>query len=307
MLLFSLAPPLHGAATKTMLMQATLNPMQTDQGVSVVITGRVFESSDTPVPNAIISVQVINPQTTTIHLAVAYSKQDGSFGDTFLIGSNSAGGNYTTYLVADKPGYETARVTLIFAYSSPDFSLASSAGSISIRQGDSGTITITVLPLRGFRQPVNLTALNLPPGVGAQFSPPSVTRKGTVDVTFTVSQTASLGNFTVTLLGVSSATTHSLSFQLIITRGPLQTYYLAAVALAVLLSAAGLMFRRRTRRARKLAIAEAMLKQGSADKGYVTTAGAIARLEELKANNQVDETTYRKLRREYERRLEKSK
>ena len=56
-----------------------------------------------------------------------------------------------------------------------------------------------------------------------------------------------------------------------------------------------------------MAAAEAMLKQGSADKGYVTTAGAIARLEELRANNQVDGATYAKLRREYERRLEKSK
>jgi hypothetical protein len=288
-------------------MQATLNPTQVDQGVSVVITGRVFDETGASIPNAIISVQVSNPQSTTIHLAVAYSNQDGSFQDSFIIGSNSMGGNYTTYLVADKPGYESARVTLTFAYSSPDFSLESSTRLLSLRQGDSGIVTITVLPLRGFKQAVNLTALNLPSGVSAQFSPPSVSPKGTVTVTLTISESASLGNFTVILLGVSTSTTHSVSFQLNITRGPLQTYYLLAGVSAILIVVAGLIIRRRNRRARKLAAAEAMLKQGSADKGYVTTAGAIARLEELRANGQVDGATYERLRREYERRLEKSK
>jgi len=306
-LILVLSSPPQAFASKTILMQATLNPTQIEQGVSVVITGRVFDASGASVPNAIISVQVSDPQSTTIHLAVAYSNQDGSFQDTFIIGSSSLGGNYTTYLVADKPGYESARLTLIFSYASPDFSLQPSTTSLSIRQGGSGIVTITVLPLRGFKQAVNLTALNLPPGVSAQFSPPSLAPKGNVTVTLTVSQSASLGNFTVTLLGVSTSTTHSASIQLNITRGPLQTYYAIAAAFAILISVAALILRRRNRRARRLAAAEAMLKPASADKGYVTTAGAIARLEELRANNQVDSATYEKLRKEYERRLEKSK
>jgi hypothetical protein len=290
-----------------MLMQATLNPTQTDQGVSVVITGRVFDATGLPVPNAIISIQVNDPQTTSIHLAVAYSKQDGSFEDTFIISPNALGGNYTTYLVADKPGYETARVTLTLIYSSPDFSLESSTTSLSISQGDSATATITILSLRRFKQLVNLTALNLPSGVSAQFDPPSIKPRGNITVTLTASQSATLGTFTVTLLGVSPSTTHSLSLQLTITRGPLQTYYALAATFAALVLAGALALRRRNRRARRLAAAEAMLKHGSADKGYVTTAGAIARLEELRANKQVDSATYEKLRREYEKRLEKSK
>jgi hypothetical protein len=288
-------------------MQATLNPTQVEQGVSVVITGRVFDETGASIPNAIISVQVSNPESTTIHLAVAYSNQDGSFEDSFIISSNSMGGNYTTYLVADKPGYQSARVTLTFAYSSPDFSLESSARSLSLRQGDSGTVTITVLPLRGFKQAVNLTALNLPLGVSAQYSPSSVTSKGTVKVTFTISESANLGNFTLILLGVSRSTTHSVPLQLSITRGPLRTYYLLAAFSAIVIFVAALIIRRRNRRARKLAAVEAILKYGSADKGYVTTAGALARLEELRADNRVDDATYARLRKEYERRLEKSK
>jgi len=306
-IILAFAPPLQGQNIKNMLLQATLNPTQTEQGVTVIISGRVFDPSGAFVPNAIISVQVINPQATTIHLAIAYSKQDGSFGDSFLIGSKFPGGNYTTYLVADKPGYDATRVTLVFSYSSPDFSLESTTTALSIRQGDSATITITVEPLRGFKQPVNLTALNLPPGVTAQFKPPSVNPRANVTVTFAVSETAALGNFTIPLLGVSSPSTHTISIQLIITRGPLQNYYELAVSVFAILVVVVLVVRRRTARARKLAAAEAMLRHGSADKGYVTTAGAIARLEELRARNEVDQATYEKLKKEYQRRLEKSK
>ena len=273
----------------------------------MTITGRVFNASDVSVPNAIISVQVNDPQTTSIHLAVAYSKQDGSFADSFLISPNAMGGNYSIFLVADKPGYESARVTLTLIYASPDFALQSPTSALSIRQGDTTNFTVAVLSLRGFKQPVNLTALNLPTGVTAQFNPSSVTAQGNITVTLTASQSASLGNFTISLLGVSPSSTHSIRIQLYVGRGPLQTYYVIAATCVVLLLVAVLALRRRNRRARRLAAAEAMLKYGSADKGYVTTAGAMARLEELRANNQVDSATYEKLKREYEKRLERSK
>ena len=273
----------------------------------MTITGKVFNASDVSVPNAIISIQVNNPQTTSIHLAVAYSKQDGSFADSFLISPNAMGGNYSIFLVADKPGYETARVTLTLIYSSPDFALQPSTYALSIRQGDTANFTVTVLSLRGFKQPVNITALNLPTGVTAQFNPSSLTAQGNITVTLAASQSASLGNFTISLLGVSPSSTHSIGIQLNIGRGPLRTYYMIAAMCAVLIVVAALALRRRNRRARRLAAAEMMLKYGSADRGYVTTAGALARLEELKANNQVDTATYEKLKREYNKRLEKSK
>ena len=49
------------------------------------------------------------------------------------------------------------------------------------------------------------------------------------------------------------------------------------------------------------------MKATEADKGYVATARVIARLEELRATDQIDESTYQKLKREYEKRLEKSR
>jgi len=288
-------------------MQATLNPTQTSQGIYVVITGKVFDTNGIPVSNTVISIQVTNPQATSIHLAVAYSAKDGTFQDSFEIPSNSPGGNYTAYIVADKPGYDTARVTLSFNYSTPDFSMQSSTILLALRQGDTGKITVTMLSLRNFNEPVNLTALNLPSGVTVQFNPASLTPSGSAEVTITASQSAQIGNFTITLLGVSGPLIHTVSFRLEITPGPVNAAFIVIPMVLVIVFIGGVLIQRRRRRSGKRAALEELLKASEADKGYVATARVITRLEELRATNQVDESTYQKLKREYEKRLEKSK
>jgi len=288
-------------------MQATLNPTQTNQGISVVIAGKVFDTNGIPVSNAVISIQVTNPQATSIHLAVAYSAKDGTFQDSFVIAASSPGGNYTAYMVADKPGYDTTRVTLTLSYSSPDFSMQSSTVLLTLRQGDTGKVTITVLSFRKFNEPVNLTVLNLPSGVAVQFNPVSLTPSGNAEVTVTASRSAQIGNFTVTLVGISGPIIHTVSIRLEITPGPIHTTLIVVPALLVALIIGAGLFQRRRRRSRKRAALEELLKATEADKGYVATARVIARLEELRAMNQVDESTYQKLKREYEKRLEKSK
>ena len=294
-------------ANKTMFIQATLNPTQSQQGLSAVIAGKVFDTSDVPVSNAVVSIQVTNPQGANVHLAVAYSAANGTFQDSFVIPLNSPGGNYTAYLVADKPGYDTARVTLTFNYSSPDFTLRPLTSGLSLRQGDVGKFTLALFSIRGFNGPVNLTALNLPSGVTLRFSPPSVTPTGNTEVTVSVAETAASGNFSITLLGVSGTTIRTASFQLVISSGPIQAFYVAIPITAVVLVVIVVMLQRRSKRSRRRAAVEELLKASEADKGYVATAGVIARLEELRATNQVDEPTYQKLKMEYEKRLERSK
>jgi len=272
-----------------------------------VIAGKVLDASGGAVSNAIVSIQVTNPQATSIHLAVAYSTTDGSFHDSFVIPLNSTGGNYTAYLVADKPGYNTARVTLTFNYSTPDFSLQPLASSLSLGQGSTGRFTLALFSIRGFNGPVNLTALNLPSGVTMQFNPSSVTPTGNTVVVITASETAAVGNFTVTLLGVSGTTIRTIPFRLIITPGPIEALYVAFPAAAAVLIVLGVTLDRRRRRSRKRAAVEELLRASEADKGYVATAGVLARLEDLRGTNQIDESTYQKLKREYEKRLERSK
>ena len=307
LLLMAAVSPLPVFAARKMFMQATLNPTQTDQGVAVAITGRVFDTINYSIPNAVISIQVNNPQGTSVHLAIAYTNLGGSFQDTFLIGSNSPGGNYTAFLVADKPGYDTARVTLVFTYSSPDFTLQTSVSALSLHQGGTGAVSVTVLGLRGFHAPVNLTALELPAGVSLQFNPTSIAPGGTVTVNVALSLFADTGNYTITLLGVSGSVTHKVSFELQIAPGLIQVAYLFIALIAVLVLVLFLLLRRRGKQKRREAAVEELIRQSSADKGYVATARAIARLEELRAMEKVDESTYLRLRREYEKRLEKSR
>ena len=273
----------------------------------MAITGKIFDTAGVPVSNAIVSIQVTNPQATSVHLAVAYSEPNGTFQDNFVIPSNSPGGNYTAYLVADKPGYDTARVTLGFSFASPDFTLQLSKSELSLRQGDVGNLVITLLSVRGFKAPVNITAIDVPSGVTLQFSAPVVTPSNSTQVTIAVSQTAEVGNFTITFLAVSAGTIHTAPFQLIVTSGPIQSVYIAVSAMAAILVVVAVMTLRRRRRSQKRAAVEELLRASEADKGYVATARVIARLEELRAAGQVDESTYQKLKREYERRLEKSK
>lgn len=311
LLLLMLASPGSVLAAKKMFLQASFNPTQTELGVSVLILGRVFEADNASVSNAVISVQVNNPQGTSIHVAIAYTNPHGVFQDNFLLAADSPAGNYTAFLVADKPGYDTARITLIYAYSTPDFSIDASADKLSLQQGQTGSLTVTILSLRGFNHPVNLTAIDHPPGVTFQFDPTSVTPSGTSAVNVTVSGSVPAGNYTVTLLAVSGSLSHKASFQLIVSAGPVRFDYtmllVAAGSLLIIIAVLGLVLRSRGRHRRREAALEELLKQAETDTGYVATARVIARLEELRAMGKVDEETYQHLKKEYEKRLEKSR
>jgi len=308
LLLLAVASPSMASAAKSMQIQASVNPTPTSLGISVLISGRVFELYNTSVASAVISLQANNPQGTSIHVAIAYADSEGVFQDAFLLVQNSPGGNYTVFLAADKPGYTTAHIILTFTYSSPDFTIESSTSALLLQQGRTGSLAVTILSLRGFNQRVNLTAINPPTGVTVLFTPASFVPSGTATMNVAASDNAQLGNFTVTILAVSGEVSHKASFQLNVTAKPFQPDLMlltGAGSVLVLLGALGLMLH--SRRRRREAVVEELLKQASADSGYVATARVIARLEELRAIGKVDEDTYQRLRKEHEKRLEKSR
>jgi hypothetical protein len=188
--------------------------------------------------------------------------------------------------------------------------MEASISTLALRQGQTGSLSVTILSLRNFNQPVNLTAIDLPAGVSLQFEPQSIIPSGTATVNVMVSNSAQIGNFTVTLLAVSGSLSHRASFQLEVSQGAWRANFIlltvAGLALVVI-AAVWLMMRSRSRSRRKEEALEELLKQASADTGYIATARVIARLEELRGMGKVDENTYQRLRREYEKRLEKSR
>jgi hypothetical protein len=288
-----------------MMIEASFNPTQTDQGVYVSVAGRVFDLNNSSLSNALISIEVIGPQGSSVHVAVAYTDSNGQFQDTFNMAQSSPAGNYTAFLTADKPGYDTAHVNLIFVYLTPDFALQSSISALTIQQGQTSSLTLTVLSLRGFNNIVNLTAINQPPGVAIQFNPSSLVPSGSTIVNIQVSFTAANGNYTFEFLGVSDSLTRKAILQLQIEPGPMQP----ALALAGAVFVIGIIVltvRSRKSRRRREQIVDEFLRQADVDTGYVATARVLARLEELRAMNKVDESTYQRLRKDYEKRLEKS-
>jgi hypothetical protein len=98
----------------------------------------------------------------------------------------------------------------------PDFSVSASPSSVSVVQGSTGTSTVTVTPLNGFTGTVSLSASGLPAGVTATLNPASTTG-GNSTLTFTASNTATLGTVTVTVTGTSGTLTHSTTISLTIT------------------------------------------------------------------------------------------
>ena len=307
LLLLTLASSTPAFAAKKMQLQASY----TGGGTSIELSGRVFEPNNASVSNAVISIQVTNPQGTSIGVAAVYSDNQGLFGVSFPLAPNYAGGNYTAYLVAEKAGYDTARQNLSFTISQPDFSMECSACSLTLEQGAMGFVTVTVLSLRDFKESVNVTAIDTPQGVTITSNPQSLIPSGTTTITVSASFTAPAGNYTITILGVSGSLTHRVTMQLTIRQGPIQanlSLMSVGTGTAILLLAAlGLGLRSRGRRKQKEAALEDLLKQASADSGYVATARVIARLEELRAMGKIDESTYERLKREYEKRLERSR
>jgi hypothetical protein len=290
-----------------MLILASFNPTQTEQGVSVIISGSVVDPANESIPNAVISIQVNNPQGTSIHVAIRYSDVNGIFQDSFVIPQNSPGGNYSAFLTADKPGYDTARQTISFTISNPDFSVQMSTTELAVTQGQTGSVTVTILALRGYNQAVNVTAIDLPPGVTVKSNPASLIPSGTSTLAISVSFNAPLGNHTITILAVSGSLSHRASVRLHVNPGPFQPTLILTALAAIIVLAVALILRSRKRRSLREEAVEQLIKEAKADTGYVTTVRVIAHLEELRAEGKVDEATYQRLRKEYEKRLEKSK
>ena len=103
---------------------------------------------------------------------------------------------------------------------SPSFTLTSSASSLTVAQGGSGTDTITVVDADGFTGGVTLTNSVLPSGVTAVFGTNPAT--GNSLLTLTASATAPQGTTSITITGASGSLTPATT-TVTLTVGPSKT------------------------------------------------------------------------------------
>ena len=100
----------------------------------------------------------------------------------------------------------------------PDFGLTANPTSLSVAQGNSGTVTTTAPAIAGLSGYVTLSASGLPAGVTAAFVPVQVFTDRQSVVTFTAASNAAVGTANVAITGTNGALTHTLTFPLTVTQ-----------------------------------------------------------------------------------------
>ncbi|MFN9919017.1 MAG: hypothetical protein ACK555_04475 [Acidobacteriota bacterium] len=110
------------------------------------------------------------------------------------------------------------RVVAIESRASGDFSITSANPTVTLSQGQSQTVSVTVTPTGGFTGTVTLSPpTGLPTGVTGNFSPASVTLNGSavaLVLTLTAASNATTGTATVTLSGSSGGLTRTATIAL---------------------------------------------------------------------------------------------
>ena len=101
----------------------------------------------------------------------------------------------------------------------PDFSLSGSPSSQTITQGKSTTYTVTVTPLNGYSNTVNLSvSAGCPTGSTCTFSPTSVMVPPAANSSLTVQTTSTTpgGTYTLTIRGTDGTLTHTTTVTLVV-------------------------------------------------------------------------------------------
>jgi hypothetical protein len=142
-----------------------------------------------------------------------YDMTNGEIGDICNGQQGSYVANGTTYTIQLEFSNAANNCVLPPAGApTPNFSLSASPSSLTVKQGTSGSSTITVTPSGGFTGAVTLSNSALPSGVTATYGTNPTT--GTSVVTFTASSTATVGTTAVTITGTSGTLTHTTTVTL---------------------------------------------------------------------------------------------
>jgi len=125
---------------------------------------------------------------------------------TLTAASTASLGQYTV-TITGRSGSQTATTPLTITIYPPSFTLSDNGG-VTIGQGASSTSSVSITPLYGFTGSVSLSVSGLPNGVTASFSPnPAPPSAVGSTLTLTATNSASLGQYIVTITGTSGSQT----------------------------------------------------------------------------------------------------
>jgi uncharacterized membrane protein len=291
------------------------------EGTAVVrMTGEVLDPYDQPVKSAAISSQLNDPSKTSLHISLVYSKEDGSYSDEFII-VKPVTGNYTLYLTASKPGYNDKNIHVSFSLMAGDYDLKISPNSRTIKQGSNASFEIALVPLQGDTLPeTSIRIIGLPERITYNLINKSATIPRTFMLSILTRENTPIGKYNFTIIGEGegySSTTWAIievietipqpseptpldNENQIWSFATLYPIFLVIISIVVI-SIVLIMFRIRKQKQEQVTL------EPGRDRDYLAIARALARIEELRAAEKLDEETYRRLKKEYESKLEKAK
>jgi subtilase family serine protease len=116
----------------------------------------------------------------------------------------------------------TIALTVNASSGTKNFTIAVSPSSLTIDEGGSGSVTLTVTSQNGFNSAVELSANAFPSGVSATASKNPVTPpangSASVTITFSATRRAATGTTTIELIGTSGSLSHSANVSLTVAR-----------------------------------------------------------------------------------------
>ncbi|MEM2842681.1 MAG: hypothetical protein QXZ53_02270 [Candidatus Bathyarchaeia archaeon] len=296
LILFSFSLP-NSLALSKMFVSVSVNHYSSESTELIIISGAVSNTAGYPVQNALISIQVNNPNGSAIHVALVYSSKNGSFKDEFSLSPEAVEGNYTIYVIATKAGYEDFQTKISLTLFFSDFLIAVSPAVIELKRGELQQALITLISSKPLNFTVLLQVSGLPKGVKYSLNQTFVTPFKASMLTLEASKEADEGNYNVTVIGVGKGKIRYATISLtIVNKNNLNsTLPLTVFFISVLTSVIFSIFWRKMRKGKKSIF----------DQKYLAYARALAKLEELKAQGKISDEEYEKLREEYEEKLKR--
>lgn len=141
----------------------------------------------------------------------------GSSAMTIAVASTVAAGTYPITVTGTSGSTkETTSVSLtVTTAGSGNFTISVSPSSGYLYQGQSGYAVVTTSVSGGFDASIALSATGVPSGVTYSFSPASISApgSGTSDFNLTVSRSARIGTYTITIKGTGGGTSHTTTLR----------------------------------------------------------------------------------------------
>ena len=129
-------------------------------------------------------------------------------------------GYYLLFLLNSAGVPSVGSFVQLSAAAQPDFSISASPATQTVVAAMSTSYTVTVSAIAGFTGKATMSVSGLPTGSTAGFNPATVTGSGSSTLAVNTAVTTPLGNYTLTIIGVSGGTTHTVNVNLMVVGAP---------------------------------------------------------------------------------------